>query len=419
VPPPQDTPNEPLKALLIDSWYDNYLGVIALIRVFAGHIQAGQRIKSYHTGRKYEVGEVGVMYPERAKTDALRSGQVGYIVTGMKESSHAHIGDTFHLDNKPVEPLPGFSEAKPMVFAGIFPLDSSDFGKLDEDIAHLALNDRSISVHKESSAALGNGWRIGFLGSLHLSVFEDRLKNEFQGEVIITNPTVPYKITAPDGQVNLVSNPTDFPDHTKLHGKAYTYEEPVVEATMIFPSEYIGPVVTLCEESRGSMIETTYLSTERVLLKYTIPLPSLLDDFFGKLKGLTRGYASLDYEDSGYVASDLVKLNMLVNNVPVDALCIVTHRSQVATLAKRWVTKLKPLLTRGLFDIVIQASCNGKILARDTIKSARKDVLAKCYGGDSSRKLKLLKKQKEGKKRMKTFGNVQIESTAFYEFLKK
>lgn len=291
----------------------------------------------------------------------------------MKQSSDAHIGDTFHLTSKPVKPLPGFEEVKPMVFAGIFPLDSSDFQKLDEDISHLALNDRSLSVSKESSAALGNGWRIGFLGSLHLSVFEDRLKNEHNGQIIITQPTVPYKLTTPSGEVSFVSNPSDFPDHAKMYGKSYTYEEPVVEATMIFPTEYLGSVLTLCEEQRGSLIETSYLTPERVLLKYTLPLPSLLDDFFGRLKSLTRGYATLDYEDSGYVPSDLVKLNMLVNNVPVDALCIITHRSQVDKLAKAWVRRLKPLLTRGLIDIIIQANCQGKVLARETIKGARKD----------------------------------------------
>lgn len=337
----------------------------------------------------------------------------------MKQSTDAHIGDTFHLITRPVEPLPGFEEVKPMVFAGIFPLDSSDFQKLDEDIAHLALNDRSINVMKESSAALGNGWRIGFLGSLHLSVFEDRLKNEHNGEIIVTQPTVPYKLTSPIGEVTYVSNPSDFPDHAKMYGKAFTYEEPVVDATMIFPTEFLGAVLTLCEEQRGTLQETNYLTPERVLLRYTLPLPSLLDDFFGRLKSLTRGYASLDYEDSGYIVSDLVKLNMMVNNNPIDALCIVTHRSQVEKLAKAWVRRLKPLLTRGLFDIIIQAQCQGKILARDTIKGARKDVLAKCYGGDASRKQKLLAKQKEGKKRMKNFGNVQIASTAFYEFLKK
>lgn len=297
----------------------------------------------------------------------------------MKQSSDAHIGDTFHLVSKPVEPLPGFEEVKPMVFAGIFPLDSADFQKLDEDIAHLALNDRSILVSKESSAALGNGWRIGFLGSLHLSVFEDRLKNEHNGEIIITQPTVPYKLTSPIGEVSFVSNPSEFPDHSRMYGKAFEYEEPVVDATMIFPAEFLGSVLTLCEEQRGILIETNYLSTERVLLRYTLPLPSLLDDFFGRLKGLTKGYATLDYEDAGYMTSDLVKLNMMVNNTPVDALCIVTHRSQIDKLAKAWVRKLKPLLTRGLFDIIIQAVCQGKVLARETIKGARKDVLVRFH----------------------------------------
>ena len=308
-----------------------------------------------------------------------------------------------------------------MVFAGIFPLDPQDFVKLDEDISHLALNDRSIHVSKESSAALGNGWRIGFLGSLHLSVFEDRLRNEHNGQIIVTQPTVPYKVTSPDGEVSYISNPAEFPDHSKLYGKTYTYEEPTVEATMIFPAEYLGQVITLCEDQRGSLIETTFLTPERVLLKYTLPLPSLIDDFFGRLKSMTRGYASLDYEDSGYVSADLVKLSMLVNSTPVDALCIITHRSQVSALAKHWVSKLKPLITRGLFDIVIQAQAQGKILARETIKGVRKDVLAKCYGGDVSRKQKLLKKQLEGKKRMKSrmIGNISIESTAFYEFLKR
>ena len=421
LPAPQTQTTASFKSLLVDSWYDNYLGVVTLVRVFDGFIAAGARVTSCHTGKSYDVSEVGVMYPERHKTSSLRAGQVGYLLTGMKDSAEAQVGDTLHLHGRPVQALPGFVEARSMVFAGIYPVDSNDFQKLDEDIQKLALNDRALTVSKESSGALGNGWRIGFLGSLHLSVFEDRLRNEHNGEIIVTQPTVPYRITPPgdDASPEYVSNPTDFPDHHKTYGKAATFEEPVVEATMIFPAEYLGAVITLCEDARGQQLETTYLGPERVMVKYTLPLPSLLDDFFGKLKGVTRGFASLDYEDAGYVVSDLVKLTLLVNGSPIDALSVVVHRSKVANMAKVWVRKLKPLLTRALFEIVIQASCEGKVLARETIKGARKDVLAKCYGGDSSRKMKLLKKQKEGKKRMRSFGNVQVDSTAFHDFLRR
>ena len=419
LPAPRTEDKAPFRSLLVDSWYDNYLGVVTLVRVFDGSIAAGARITSCHTGKTYEVSEVGVMSPERQKTQSLRAGQVGYLLTGMKDSAEAQVGDTLHLHNRPVTPLPGFVEARSMVFAGIYPVDSNDFQRLDEDIQKLALNDRALTVTKESSGALGNGWRIGFLGSLHLSVFEDRLRNEHNGEIIVTQPTVPYRVTAPGEPSRYVSNPSDFPDHHKAYGKAATFEEPVVEATMIFPAEYLGQVITLSEDARGQALETTYLGPERVLVKYLLPLPSLLDDFFGRLKGVTRGFASLDYEDAGYVVSDLVKLTLLVNGNPIDALSVVTHRSKVANMAKAWVRRLKPLLTRALFEIVIQASCEGKVLARETIKGARKDVLAKCYGGDSSRKMKLLKKQKEGKKRMRSFGNVQIDSAAFHDFLRR
>ncbi|BFZ57523.1 Translation factor guf1 mitochondrial [Savitreella phatthalungensis] len=420
IPPPDTEVSAPFKSLLIDSWYDKYLGVIALVRVFDGAISPGSSVVSCHSGKMYVVSEVGVMFPDRVQTPTLKAGQVGYLVTGMKDASEALVGDTYHTAGHAVEPLPGFSETSPMVFAGVFPVDPADFQKLDEDICRLALNDRSLCVTKESSGALGNGWRIGFLGSLHLSVFEDRLRNEHNGEIILTQPTVPYRITdLGSGEVRLVSNPSEFPDSRKQLGRAFSFEEPIVEATMILPSQYLGPTITLAEEARGTAVETQYLTSDRVLLKYVLPLSSLLEDFFGKLKSISHGFASLDYEDAGYEVSDLVKVTLLVNGVTVDALSVIVHRSKAILLSKSYVRRLKPLLTRALFDIVIQASCEGRFLARETIKSARKDVLAKCYGGDSSRKMKLLKKQREGKKRMRSFGNVQIDSTAFHDFLQR
>ncbi|ODQ50303.1 GTP-binding protein lepa [Saitoella complicata NRRL Y-17804] len=420
MPPPSGDAAGRLKCLLIDSWYDNYVGVIALIRVFDGTMRKGDKITSAYTGLKYEVGEVGIMHPDRTPIKELKAGMVGYIITGMKESKEAHIGDTYMKVGEKVDPLPGFEPTQPMVFVGAYPIDAVDFTKLDESISHLVLNDRSVSIQKETSTALGQGWRIGFLGTLHCSVFQDRLKQEYGSEVIITAPTVPFKVRYQDGSEAIISNPYDFPDLTTRSGPnpVEDVQEPIVEATMMFPQEYLGPIIELCEANRGEQKECTFMNTgERVLLKYALPLSQLVDDFFGKLKGMSKGYASLDYEDSGYRTADLVKLTLLVNKKPVDALAAVCHRSQVDRKGREWAKRLKNLLDRQLYEIIIQATVGQRVIARESISAMRKDVTAKCYGGDITRKMKLLSKQKEGKKRMKTIGNIQVDPRKLSDFL--
>lgn len=404
---PSGSPLSPLKALLIDSWYDNYVGVIALIYVKDGVLTKGQKISSHHTGIRYEVSEVGIMYPDRTPVPQLYSGQVGYMACGMKRSFDAHIGDTFYRSSEPVEPFPGFEPVKPMVYVGAFPVDSKLFEQINDSIEHLILNDRSITVEKESSTALGMGWRIGFLGTLHLSVFVERLRDEHGGEVIITAPTVPFKIVYTDGTERLLSNPREFPDSSELSVKVASVEEPMVDANITVPSDYLGAIIELCESSRGRQLAYNFLSESRVFVKYRLPLAILVENFFGKLKGLTKGYASLDYEDCGYEASDLVKLMLLVNKVPVDALCVVTHRSQVERKGREWVQRLKPLIERQQFEVVIQAAVGKKIIARETIKAVRKDVTAKLYGGDWTRRMKLLEKQKKGKAKLQKIGTVR------------
>jgi elongation factor 4 len=423
IPSPVGDCNAPPRILLVDSWYDNYKGVILLIRVFEGHISAGDQLVSFATGARYTVGEVGIMYPDQTPQMSLRAGQVGYVFfnPGMKKIQDAKVGDTFTTvgHESKVTALPGFEEPKPMVFVSAFPTDQGDYTHLEESINTLVLNDRSITVSKDSSEALGAGWRLGFLGTLHCSVFQDRLRQEHGASIILTPPTVPYKISWNDGTEEIRSSPQEFPDGAANHLKVKQLEEPYVLATITTPEEYIGKIIELCEASRGIQQELTFFTSTQVILKYEIPLSQLVDDFFGKMKGITRGYASLDYEDAGFKPSRLLKLQLLVNKHPIDAIAKVVHHSEAPRLGREWVTKFKEHVDRQQFEVVIQVSVGNKIIARETVKAFRKDVLAKLHAADVSRRRKLLEKQKEGKKKLRAFGNVVIEHKAFQAFLSR
>jgi elongation factor 4 len=398
--------------------------VILLVRIFDGTIRAGDVITSFATGIKYIVGEVGIMYPHETAQSTLRAGQVGYIYfnPGMKKSAEAKIGDTYtHLSTRNlVKPLPGFTEPQPMVFVAAFPVDQSDFPHLEDSISQLLLNDRSVTLQKESSIALGAGFRLGFLGTLHCSVFEDRLRQEHGASIIITPPTVPFKIVFKDTTSKIITSPADFPSdqHNPASQIASTHE-PYVSATITLPEEYLGPVIELCESNRGTQTSLTFFTQTQVILKYLLPLAQLVDDFFGKLKSCTKGYATLDYEDAPYQPSSLSKLQLLVNGNPVDAVSRIVHTSQVERLGKVWVQKFKPLVQRQMFEVVIQAAVGKRIVARETIKPFRKDVLAKLHASDITRRRKLLEKQKEGRKKLRAVGGVVIENKAFQEFLAK
>ena len=413
----------PLRLLLVDSWYDSYKGVILLVRIFDGEVRAGDQLVSFATGIKYYVGEVGIMHPNETPASILRAGQVGYMYfnPGMKRSREAKVGDTYTKvgSEKAVEPLPGFEEPKAMVFVAAFPVDSDHFAHLEDSINQLILNDRSITVQKESSEALGAGFRLGFLGTLHCSVFEDRLRHEHGASIIITPPNVPVKVIWKDGKEETITNPARFPDDESTRGKLLEIQEPFVLATLTFPEEYLGRAIELCEANRGEQKSLEYFTSTQVILKYDLPLAQLVDDFFGKLKSYTKGYASLDYEDAGFRAGHIVKLQLLVNKQPVDAVSRIVHWSQVGRLGRQWVTKFKEHVDRQLFEVVIQAAVGKNVIARDSIKPYRKDVLAKLHASDVSRRRKLLEKQKEGRKKLKAVGNVVIEHKAFQAFLAK
>ncbi|KAG8625296.1 hypothetical protein KVT40_007047 [Elsinoe batatas] len=423
IPAPVGDSTQPLKLLLVDSWYDNYRGVILLVRIFEGQVRAGDHITSFATGLKYYVGEVGIMYPLETPQTVLRAGQVGYIYfnPGMKRSQEAKVGDTYTRvgQEKMVEPLPGFEEPKSMVFVAAFPTDQGDYEHLEDSINQVMLNDRSVTVQKESSEALGAGWRLGFLGTLHCSVFEDRLRQEHGATIIITPPSVPYKIVESSGAERVISNPNDFPDNAAIHQQVIEVQEPYVLATVTMPEEYLGKVIELCEGNRGEQKEITFFTATQVILKYYVPLAQLVDDFFGKLKGATKGYASLDYEDAGWRKGNVQKLQLHVNKEPVDAVSRIVHVSQVDRIGKDWVSKFKEHVDRQMFEIVIQAVAGRKVVARETIKPFRKDVLAKLHASDISRRRKLLEKQKEGRKKLRAVGNVVIDQKAFQNFLAK
>lgn len=423
IPAPLGSDNAPLKLLLVDSWYDNYKGVILLVRVFEGKVKAGDRLVSFATDLEYIVGEVGIMYPLETPQTCLRAGQVGYIFfnPGMKRSKEAKVGDTYTTvgSRDLVQALPGFEEPKSMVFVAAFPTDQGDYAKLEDSINQVTLNDRAVTVTKESSEALGAGWRLGFLGTLHCSVFEDRLRQEHDTNIIITPPSVPFKIVRKDGSEEIISNPNKFPDGQELHQNISSLEEPFVYATITTPEEYLGKVIEMCEGNRGQQESLSFFTATQVILKYLLPLERLVDDFFGKLKGATKGYASLDYEDAGYRKANILKLQLHVNKVPVDAVARVVHHSEAARIGKQWVGKFKEHVDRQMFEVVIQAVAGRQVVARETLKPFRKDVLQKLHAADVSRRRKLLEKQKEGRRKLRAVGNVAIDNKAFQAFLAK
>ncbi|KAL7792599.1 GTP-binding protein lepa [Trichoderma ceciliae] len=423
IPHPVGDEGKPLKMLLVDSWYDTFKGVVLLVRLFDGSIKAGDNVVSLGTGMKYTVGQVGIQYPNATPQTLLRAGQVGYVYfnPGMKRIQDAKLGDTFTTvgDEEAVEPCPGFEEPKPMVFVAAFPTDQGDYTRLADSMNQLVLNDRSVTLQKDFSEALGSGWRLGFLGSLHCSVFQDRLRQEHGRNIIITEPTVPTKIVYADESEEIVQNPALFPDMSDHRIRAATLFEPYVKATITVPEEYLGRVIELCEGNRGEQKSLEFFNTDQVILVYDIPTSQLVDDLFGKLKGVSKGYATLDYEDAGWRQSKVVKLQLLVNRQPVDAICRVVHSTQVDRLGRRWVTKFKEHVDRQMFEVVIQAVVGNKVIARETIKPFRKDVLAKLHASDITRRRKLLEKQKEGRKRLRAVGNVIIDQSAFQSFLSK
>lgn len=420
IPAPVGDESRPLKALLVDSWHDPYVGVVMLVHVVDGKLKKGTKLLSAHTNKTYDVKEVGIMYPDRTPMEYIKAGQVAYVIPGMKNPREALVGDTFFQLGKSegLDPLPGFEEPKPMVFVGAFPSEGKDFSIMDDSIQNLVLNDRSVHLEKETSNALGSGWRLGFLGSLHASVFKERLEKEYGAKIILTAPTVPYKIVFKNGDEKIITNPDEFPDN-KMHNLVSHYMEPYVETIMTLPNEYVGTVMQLCLSNRGEQKEVEYLNTGQTLLRYDIPMAQLVEDFFGKLKGCTKGYASLDYEDAGYRKSDIVKMELCVNGEPQDALTTIVHKSIAQAKGKEYVTRFKKFLRYQLFEVAIQARVNNKVIARETIKAKRKDVTQKLHAADISRYKKLLERQKEGKKQMKAVGRINIGNDAYQAFLRR
>ncbi|AVV78574.1 translation elongation factor 4 [Leptospira santarosai] len=412
---PKGNPNAPLKALVYDSYFDPYMGVVIKIRVFDGKIKKGDRILMMSTGKDFTVNEVGINRIALTPKESLETGEVGYIIAGIKKVSDAKTGDTVTLFSNPTkESVPGYKEAKPMVFAGLFPINGEQFDELVDAIEKLKLNDAALVFEKESSVALGFGFRVGYLGLLHMEIVQERLEREFNLDLITTAPSVKYVIRSKNGEVEEIDNPSRFPEPITIEST----EEPYVKATVITPNEYVGNIMALAMDKRGIQLDTVYLTQDKVQLTYEIPLAELIFEFYDKLKSFTRGYASLDYEPSGYKASQLVKMDILVNGEPVDALSMIVHRTKAEQRGREIIEKLKDLIPRHQFMIPIQAAVGGKILARESISALRKNVTAKCYGGDITRKKKLLEKQKEGKKRMKQIGNVEIPQEAFLAVLK-
>lgn len=415
IPGPTGSPDKPFKGLLFDSWFDEYRGVVCLIEVIDGTLKKGDSITSANTLQDYEILDMGIMYPEMVATGELYTGQVGYIVAGLKTVREARVGDTFYHTKKPVEALPGFKPAKSMVFAGIYPVDTSDYDLLRDSVEKLTLNDPSVHVEKESSTALGFGFRCGFLGLLHMDVFRQRLEQEYDMSIITTSPTVLYRIKRTTGEEETIENPAHFPEPNFIE-EVY---EPIINATILMPKEYLGNILSLCQERRGVQKSMDYLDEQRMILKYTLPLNEVVSDFYDRLKSLSAGYASFDYEEAGYQASDMVKMDILLNGEPVDALSVIVHREKSQSVGRQLTQKLKEVIHRQMFDVAIQAALGAKVIARESISALRKNVLAKCYGGDISRKRKLLEKQKEGKKKMKQVGNVELPQEAFLTILKK
>ena len=414
LPAPKGDRSAPLKALLVDSWYDSYLGVITLVRVVDGVLKKGQKIRMMAAGASYDVDGVGVFTPKREMVGELGPGQIGFILAGIKTVADTQVGDTLTDERRPAgEPLPGFQPSLPVVFCGMFPVDNGEFEHLRDSLQKLALNDSSFHWEPESSAALGSGFRCGFLGLLHLEIVLERLSREFDLDLITTAPSVVYKLHMSDGAIQDLHNPVDMPEPTRITG----IEEPWIRATIMVPDDYLGSVLSLCTDRRGEQIDLTYVGN-RAMAVYRLPLNEVIYDFYDRLKSVSRGYASFDYQMDDYAEGDLVKVDILVNAEPVDALSMIVPRSSAEARGRQICERLKDLIPRQLFKIPIQAAIGGKVIARETISAMRKDVTAKCYGGDITRKKKLLEKQKKGKKRMRQFGKVEIPQTAFIEALR-
>lgn len=415
IPSPRGDEKKPLKCLVFDSYYDNFKGAICLVRVFDGCVKAGDKIKFMQAGNECEVTEVGFFVPNAVTTDCLVAGDVGYIAASIKTVSDAHVGDTITLSETPAEKaLPGYKKVMPVVFSGVFPVDGSKYNELKDALLKLQLNDASLQFTPETSAALGYGFRCGFLGLLHMEVIQERLEREFNLEIITTAPGVSYKVFKTDGTCLMVSNPSNLPPATEIEHM----EEPYVKMNIFTPPEYMGSIMDLCSQRRGESVDVQYIDANRVRMEYQIPLNEIIYDFFDSLKSRTRGYASLDYELSNYKESKLVKLDMMLNGEVCDALSLIVHTDKAYERGRGIAEKLKQVIPRQQFEIPIQAAIGGKIIARETVKAVRKDVLAKCYGGDITRKRKLLEKQKEGKKRMRTLGTVEVPADAFVTILK-
>ena len=415
IKPPSGDKNGKLQALIFDSYFDSYRGIVALVRIVNGSIKIGDRIKLMATGASYDVIELGVKTPKEEKRDTLSSGDVGFICASIKSIQDIKVGDTITLENSPCsEPLPGYKPMKPMVFCGIYPIESSRFPDLREALEKLKLNDAALEFQPETSQALGFGFRCGFLGLLHLEIIEERIEREFGIDLIATTPSVIYQVTLTDRSVINIDSPVKLPDRQKIQD----IKEPYIRTNIFVPSNYIGPIMELCQNKRGNYVSMEYIDPTRVNIHYEIPLSEIVYDFFDKLKSVTKGYASFDYELIGYKSSDLVKLDILLNGEMVDALSIIVHKDFAYHRGRQIVENLRKLIPRQLFEVPIQACIGNKAIARETVKAMRKDVLAKCYGGDVSRKRKLLEKQKEGKKRMKMVGSVEIPQEAFLSVLK-
>ncbi len=414
IPPPKGDPRAPLKALVVDSWFDEYQGVICLVRVVDGEIIPGTRIKMMSTGATFEVLKVGAFSPKAAALDGLYTGEVGFVIANIKALADARVGDTMTLAQGGVtEPLPGFKKIQPMVFAGLYPINSDDYGKLKEALQKLQLNDSSITFEPETSTALGFGFRCGFLGLLHMDIIQERLEREYSLDLVTTAPSVIYRVKKHDGAVIEIDNPSLLPEQG-----VDSIEEPMIETNIYTPADFIGVVVKLCVERRGQQKEIKYITPQRAQVIFEMPMNEIVLDFHDRLKSATKGYASFDYKPSGYQLSDLVRLNILVNGEPVDALSVIVHREKAFYKGRDLCERLKELIPRQMYEVAIQAAIGGRVIARSTVKALRKDVLAKCYGGDVSRKRKLLEKQKEGKKRMKSVGSVDIPQEAFLAVLK-
>ncbi len=409
IPPPTGDMTSPTQALIIDSWFDSYLGVVSLVRIKHGTLRKGDKMRVMSTGRSYEIGQVGIFTPKRTPKDILQAGEVGYVVAGIKEIQGAPVGDTLTLEkNQAASALPGFKRIKPQVYAGLFPISSEDFETFREALAKLSLNDASLFYEPESSEALGFGFRCGFLGMLHMEIVQERLEREYNLELISTAPTVIYQLIDTKGETITIDNPSRLPPIQNIKQMF----EPIVRANILVPNDYLGQIITLCIERRGVQVNMTY-SGRQVSVTYDLPMSEVVSDFFDRLKSVSRGYASLDYNFLRFDEADLVKMDILINSERVDALSVIVHRSAAVTRGKNLVDKMREIIPRQMFDVAIQAALGGHIIARQTVKALRKNVIAKCYGGDVSRKRKLLEKQKAGKKRMKQVGHVEIPQEAF------